>query len=226
LGALQPLKSKICYIYKTHIIVYNVVVNLLQAKRKELGLSQVDLAYAMGTKQSNISAYERGVLEPGSVIEQRLHALLQLNAQSAFCAGGVPTLASQVVELRNLLAMPRCKNDSDQDSIILRVIIDSHDRFAELDNQVDQQFYLMQPGSVGLHRADVALAGMAVHWSRQAGLPRVPNWTKNPDLFLLKPWFVDGGTQGTLLETFGVARGVPALRARGVFLAATNLDSI
>ncbi len=213
-------------IYNNLIVIYTGEVNLIQAKRRELGLSQVNLAFLMGTKQSNISAYERGVLEPGSVIEQRFAALLELHPQSVFCDGGFPTLASQVVELRELLARPQCKSVEDQDSVIIRALIDSHDRFGELNNQVDQQFFLMQPGPVGLHRADVAFAGMAVHWSRQGGLPRVPNWTRNPELFLQTPWFVDGGQEGNLLGSIGVARGVPALRARGIFLAATNLESV
>ena len=99
-------------------MIYTGEVNLIQAKRKELGLSQVNLAFLMGTKQSNISAYERGVLEPGSVIEQRFAALLELHPQSVFYGGGFPTLASQVVELREFLAGPQCKSVEDQDSVI------------------------------------------------------------------------------------------------------------
>jgi len=39
-------------------------VNPIAAKRKELGMTQEQAAYLLGTKQSNISSYERGVIEP------------------------------------------------------------------------------------------------------------------------------------------------------------------
>lgn len=203
-------------------------MNLIAAKRKELGLTQQQVARLLGTKQSNISAYEKEVLTPGSVVEQRFAALLALtaNPDSVYHNAEFPTLASQVVQLREFLATPRNTSADTQDSIILRVLIDTHDRFQELSSQTDQQFFLMQPGSCGVRRADVAFAGMAVHWARQAELPRVPNWTRNPDLFLEQPWFVDGGAEGSLMRALSIARGVPALRARGVFLAATNLESV
>lgn len=201
-------------------------MNPYLAKRKELGLTQAQVARLLGTKQSNVSAYERGVLEPGSVVESRFAALLDVHADSVFRAEGFPTLASQVAELRKFLSVPTCTTTDDQDGIILRVLIDSNDRFQELENKADQEFFVSQPGSVGLHRADVAFAGMAVHWARTAHLPRVPSWTRNPDLYLQQPWFVDGGGEGNLLGVFGLARGVPALRSRGVFLMETNLESI
>lgn len=203
-------------------------MNPIAAKRKELGLTQAQVARLLGTKQSNISAYEKEVLKPGSLVEQRFAALLdlQVDSESVYCSGAFPTLASQVVQLRELLDSSGHASIDDQDSIILRVLIDTHDRFQELTNQPDQKFFLLQPGSSGMHRADVAFAGMAVHWSRQARLERVPNWTRNPDLFLDQPWFLDGGEQGSLLRALSVARGVPALRARGIFLASTNLESI
>ena len=49
-------------------------MNPLLAKRKELGLTQTQVARLLGTKQSNVSAYERGVLEPGSAVERTLRA--------------------------------------------------------------------------------------------------------------------------------------------------------
>lgn len=209
-------------------MIYNSCVNPIAAKRKELGLTQAQVARMLGTKQSNISAYEKEVLKPGSVVEQRFAALLSLKVdpESVYCNCEFPTLASQVVQLRELLEMPQCVSADNQDSIILRTLIDTHDRFQELSNQSEQEFFLMQPGSSGLRRADVAFAGMAVHWSRQAGLPRVPSWTRNPELFLEHPWYVDGGDQGSIIRTLSIARGVPALRSRGVFLAATNLESV
>ena len=67
-------------------------MNPLLAKRKELGLTQAQVARLLGTKQSNVSAYERGVLEPGSAVEQRFVQLLGLRTDSIYCAGGFPYL--------------------------------------------------------------------------------------------------------------------------------------
>ena len=201
-------------------------MNPLLAKRKELGLTQAQVARLLGTKQSNVSAYERGVLEPGSVVERRLLGMLDLLADSIYCAGGFPTLASQSLELRKLLSLPRYEDREDQDSLIMRMIIDTNDRFVALSSLTDQQFFLTQPGAVGEHRADVAFAGMAVHWSRKAKLLRVPAWTQNPNLYLRSAWFLGAGESEPLARAIGVARGVPALRARGIFFAESNLESV
>ncbi len=205
---------------------YIIGVNPILTKRKELGLTQQQVAGFLGTKQSNVSAYERSVLEPGSAVEQRFAALLGLKADSVYCAGGFPTLASQSIELRNLLSLPRFAEREDQDSLIMRMIIDTNDRFVTLNSSQDQQFFLMQPGSTGEHRADVAFAGMAVHWSRKAQLPRVPSWTRNPSLYLRNVWFLGAGEREPLARAISIARGVPALRARGIFFAESNLESI
>ena len=55
-------------------------------------MTQEQAAYLLGTKQSNISAYERGVIEPGSAIEQRLSALLGLEKDTAY-RNHYPTLS-------------------------------------------------------------------------------------------------------------------------------------
>lgn len=47
-------------------------------------MTQEQVAYLLRTRPSNICAYERGVIEPGSVIEQRLATLLGLDQASAF----------------------------------------------------------------------------------------------------------------------------------------------
>jgi len=130
----------------------------MRAKRKELGLTQAQVARLLGTKQSNISAYERGVLEPGSVVEQRFAALLAVSVQTDTHKVHIPTLASQSVELRDLLDSPRFTESTTRDSLILRSLIDSNDRFASLHGLAEQQLFLMRPGPTGEHRADVAFA--------------------------------------------------------------------
>jgi transcriptional regulator with XRE-family HTH domain len=201
-------------------------MNPLVSKRKELGLTQTQLARMLGTKQSNLSAYERGVLETGSAVEQRFAVLLGLRTDSVYRYGVFPTLASQSVELRELLNQPRFAQRESRNSLIMRMLIDSNDRFVALDSLDEQQFFLMQPGPTGEHRADVALAGMAVHWSRKAKLDRVPAWTRNPQLHLKNAWFLGAGESEPLARAISIARGVPALRARGIFFAESNLASI
>jgi len=200
--------------------------NHMRAKRKELGLTQAQVARLLGTKQSNISAYERGVLEPGSVVEQRFAALLAVSVQTDTHKVHIPTLASQSVELRDLLDSPRFTESTTRDSLILRSLIDSNDRFASLDGLAEQQLFLMRPGPTGEHRADVAFAGLAVHLTRKAQLPRVPNWTRNPRLHLGEVWFMGLDERQPLARAISIARGVPALRARGIFLAESNLESV
>lgn len=57
----------------------------LKQAREEKGLSQAELADAVGLKQSTISQYENGSRKPGLVKAKRLSNILGISLDEFFC---------------------------------------------------------------------------------------------------------------------------------------------
>jgi len=209
-------------------------VNPIASKRKELGMTQEQAAYLLGTKQSNISAYERGVIEPGSAIEQRLSALLGLEKVTAY-RNHHPTLSSLTKELRDFLAHDartfrlghiRSKEELSLDVDILRHVIEMNDRFNDLELVSDQQFFLSEPGSTFNSEVDVLIAGMVVEWTRKTSLERVPAWVSARRRSHVQAWFVGMDGRTPLLQRRALTQGIPALRARAIFINRQEFESL
>ncbi len=197
-------------------------------------MTQEQAAYLLGTKQSNISAYERGVIEPGSAVEQRLAALLGLDQDSAY-RNNHATLSSLTKELRDFLAQDartfrlghiRSDQELALDVDILRHVIEMNDRFNDLELASDQQFFLSEPGSTFNSEVDALIAGMAVEWTRRASLDRVPAWVGTRRRSHVQAWFVGMDSRTLLLQQRALANGIPALRARGIFVNRRELESL
>lgn len=212
-------------------------MNTLLAKRQELGLTQAQVARMLGTKQSNISAYERGVLAPGSVIEQRFAGLLALTLDSQYRLFEVGTFASSAVSLRDFLlssgvhpsGLNAPKVETDRmlwETDVIRFMIELRDQFTHLDNCQDQGFFMSEPATTGNADIDALYAGMAVHLTRRSLLERVPRWT-NKRLRTNSPaWFPGLPDQHSILHREAMVNGIPSLRARGIFINRMNLESI
>lgn len=206
-------------------------MSALDDQRKHLGMSQKHVAYLLGTRQSNVSAYAAGTLAPGSLVETRLAAFLDLHVTTAHKGSWLGTVPSHAVELRDLLAAhggvgQEETRSPEVDLVILRHIIGMNDAFMQVDDIRDQAMFLAPPSSTGVRAVDALLAGMAVHWSRVAGLARAPLWTREPHLFLENPWWVGLSTSMTMLRSTAIVNGIPSLRARGVFLDRAALASV
>lgn len=218
-------------------MIYNGGVNLILAKRQELGLTQAQVARMLGTKQSNISSYERGVLAPGSVIEQRFAGLLALTLDSRYRSFEVGTFASSGVFLRDFLlssgvhpsGINKPNGETDRmlwETDVIRFMIELRDQFTHLDNSQDQTFFMSEPATTGNADIDALYAGMAVHLTRTSLLERVPRWT-NKRLRTNSPaWFPGLPDQHSILHRHAIANGIPSLRARGIFIDRKNLESI
>ena len=199
-------------------------------------MSQAHVASLLGTQQANISAYEAGSLTPGSVVEERMAELLALHVDTVHTASWLGTCASHAKAIKERLRRPlKCAQDSDQ--WLMRYVIGMNDGVnALLSNkpgtrtdesiQADVRLFLVQPQSTGDERSDALLAGMAVHWAREARLDRAPIWAHAPHLYLDEPWWVGAADTDTALRAQAFANGVPSLRARGIFLDRRTLESV
>lgn len=212
-------------------------MNPLLAKRQELGLTQTQVARMMGTKQSNISAYERGILAPGSVIEQRFAGLLALTLDSRYRSFEVGTFASSGVSLKDFLlssgahpgGLNAPKVETDRmlwETDVIRFMIELRDQFTHLDNSQDQEFFMSEPATTGNADIDALYAGMAVHLTRKSLLERVPRWTKKRLRTNSPAWFPGLPDQHSILHRDAMVNGIPSLRARGIFINRKNLESI
>ena len=212
-------------------------MNPIAAKRKELGLTQAQVARMLGTKQSNISAYEKQVLKPGSVVEQRFAALLELRTASPYCSFNVATIASSAVELKDFLlnsgvhrsglrapASETARMHWETD--VFRFMIELSNQFSMLTRSEDQALFMVEPAPTGNQDIDALYAGVAVHLARQSQLERVPAWTMHRMRSGSPAWFLGLPDRESVLHREAIAQGIPALRSRGIYVSRKNLESI
>lgn len=188
-------------------------------------MSQSQVAFLLGTRQSNISAYEAGTLQPGADVGSRIEALLRLTLATAHRNSWAGTLPSHSVALRTLLRNFR-GSAHERDLLILRSVIAMNDAFCQLSESADQALFLAKPNSTGAHDVDALLAGMSVHWCQKTDAPRTPAWTREPHLYLDESWWVAAEQHTPILRAQAFAHGVPSLRARGIFMDRRALASV
>jgi hypothetical protein len=208
----------------------------LKQHRLGLGMSQSHVAYLLGTQQANISAYEAGTLTPGSIVEERMAELLRLHESTVHTATWLGTCASHAKVLKENLQTTKHEGP-ELDLWLMRYVIGMNDSLnAALQAsdptrdahsiQADVRLFLAQPQSTGDQRTDALLAGMAVHWARNARLERAPSWTHARHLNLDEPWWVGLRKGDKSLKAQAFANGIPSLRARGIYLDRRTLESV
>jgi hypothetical protein len=199
-------------------------------------MSQSHVAFLLGTQQANISAYEAGTLTPGSIVEERMADLLRLHESSVHSGTWLGTCASHAKALKESLQATKHEGP-ELDLWLMRYVVGMNDSLNaalqagdtardEQSIQADVRLFLAQPQSTGDQRADALLAGMAVHWARNAKLDRAPSWTHARHLYLDEPWWVGLKKGDKTLKAQAFANGIPSLRARGIYLDRRTLESV
>ena len=192
----------------------------LRDARKRVNLTQAQAAQLLATSQANISAYERGRLQPGRLVSERIEALAALEPDSVYATYSASTIPSAAAQIRTDLSDNRSETD------MLRVVIQASDDFQKLTEPTDRAFFLTEPSPTGSKQWDALLAGLAVHLCRQAGLQSVPWWTTNPSLTLDHIWWFGRSAVVPDLRARAIREAIPSMRARGVFLGRRNLESV
>ncbi len=191
---------------------------VLRRGRLTLGITQAQAAELLGTSQANISAYERGHLDPGRVVGERIDALAALRSDSIYARYQASTMASVAAHLRSDLAGKTRVTD------MLRIAIQAADDFARIELQADQSLFLAEPSPTGSRKWDALLAGLAVHLCRNAHMERTPPWTRDPARTVDTVWWVDSDARANRAPLLRDA--LPSMRARGVILSRRNLESV
>lgn len=186
--------------------------------RSRLNLTQAQAAQLLATSQANISAYERGRLEPGRLVSERIDALAALTPDSVYSTYLARSIPSAAAQLRADLADDRSETD------MLRVVIQASDDFQKLTTPTDRAFFLCEPSPTGSKQWDALLAGLAVHLCRQASMNRAPVWTTDPSRASDFVWWVDSAAQDA--QALLMQAAIPSMRARGVIMSRRNLESV
>ncbi|MEI6374525.1 MAG: helix-turn-helix transcriptional regulator [Actinomycetes bacterium] len=194
-----------------------------RAQRERLGFSQAHTAFLLGTRQSNVSAYESGTLEAGHIVTARLDALNALEVNTAHCGTWAGTVPSHAIELARSI---KPLGGIERDLAVIREIIAMNDAFNALEAEADRALFLTQPTPTGYTDIDSLLAGLTVHWCRMTRMTRVPAWIRDRRLYLVSPWWVGNGSNAPKARSRALANGIPALRARGIFLDRATLQSV
>jgi len=187
--------------------------------RDRLGLTQAEAAGFLGTRQANVSAYERGRLQVGEGIRDRIESFSDLRAESSYAEGWPSTLASTAAAIRADLLSKVSETD------MLRLVIQAADDFARLTADEDRRFFLARPGATGSARWDALLAALAVDLCRRDGLDRTPAWTRQPDRYLGQTWWVGAASEVESLRALTLRDCPSAFRARGVMMGRQMLVS-
>ena len=192
----------------------------LREARLHLGLNQAQVAQLLATSQANVSAYERGRLQPGRLVAERITALSCLPSDSVYAGYAATTIPSAAAQIRTDLSTQRSELD------MLRVVINASDDFARLTSRPDRTFFLTEPSPTGSHRWDALIAGLAVHLCRIAQLDRAPMWTTDPSRTLDSIWWFGRSAEVAGMRPRALRDAIPSMRARGVMLARQNLESV
>ena len=196
------------------------LADVLRSSRLRLGITQGRTADLLGTRQSNVSAYEQGALLPGTDVAGRIRALANLATDSAYPRTSIGTLPAHAACLRKDLKAGRGPE------VLIRRIIQASDDFASLTDTADRNLFLTRPATTGDRRYDALLAGLAVHLCRQAGLERTPDWTREPDRYLSRIWWFGAAEDIPALRARVLQESPSSMRARGVMFSARELESV
>ena len=192
----------------------------LRDTRKRLGLTQAQAAGLLATSQANLSAYERGRIEPGRLVSERIEAFINLPTNSLYSTYLASTIPSAAAQIRTDLANNRSESD------MLRVVIQASDDFAYAQLEQDRIFFLSEPTPTGSRKWDALLAGLAVHLCRVTKMDRTPWWTTNPSLNLDSIWWFGRSDVVVDLRAQTLRESIPSMRARGVMFSRRNLESV
>lgn len=194
------------------------VVATLRARRRRHGLTQADVARALGTTQSAIARLEGGAVSP------RL-ATLQSYAR-ALGLDGVTIVDDPVATLASGVAA--CHRDGDVDGA-LRVIVQFLDETAGSDGAHLQGQLAREAPPTGRREWDAAIAA-AVAWRAREAAVRVPGWTAAPGRYLDGPWFpvaeVLGRPVSLALAAYLWAAAPADFTGRGVIIDSDSLRSV
>lgn len=111
------------------------------------------------------------------------------------------------------------------DSDRVRVLAQAVEDFQRLDDDQARHAFLAEPRLTGDVVWDAALAALAVHLCRMAGITKTPAWTRRPERYSPRFAWI-GLSANSTLQAYVFQRTPAYFKARGVMLNEANLVSV
>lgn len=192
------------------------VLTDLRRARDRSGLTQRELAQAVGSTQPSIARLEAGRVDP------RLGTVGELASRLGL------RLALRPLEGLDDVAVAIADDISRGDAEgAFRWVLQLLDDLHRLDEEMLEAHLRLEPPSTGDRRWDAMLAAAAEHVALQRGVPP-PGWSAAPSRFLDQWWFVILDLIGRVPKGFAVLAltSPPAFSVRGVMLDPASLVNV
>jgi transcriptional regulator with XRE-family HTH domain len=190
---------------------------LIRGARRQSGLTQRALAERAGTRQPTISAYETGHKIPSAATLERLvqatggHLTVVPDHTLPFTAVSVARRVGECVTQE-----PPQRNEA------LRWVVELIDEFRRTDPANRPAMVAQEPEPTGSRKWDALLAA-CVEWLCAAAGVAIPAWTRRPERFLDRWWFV---TPYRSLHASAFVHTPAPFANRGVFIHRSSLESV
>jgi transcriptional regulator with XRE-family HTH domain len=188
------------------------VSHLARSVRRSAGLSLRQLARRADLATSTVHRVERGELHPTVETVERIvtaagrRLVLEVPADSSGSVLGLGLAVAVAVE-------------ADDTSLVVRQAAELVSRFDHASADGRRQMLAVEPSPAGSEEWDAFLAGLA-EWLAVRGDVEPPAWTRRPDRFLRRGWWV---TPMRSLRAWEYAGTPVSLQRRGVYLHRESL---
>jgi transcriptional regulator with XRE-family HTH domain len=186
----------------------------LRQERLASGLTAAQIAYAAGTSEPNIAAYERGDKNPNPATEERIRRLLRAGATSPIFVNKLMTVPAAAAGVRHGIT------DGWSTADLLRVVRECLSNSRWVTTEADVAAFFSAPSTTGDRRWDALLAGAVEDLCIRSGRP-VPAWTNGHALATF--WFVG---DNRAFDAYALARSPLSLKIRGVMIDPDSLVSV
>lgn len=193
------------------------LVKKLVDRRQRLGISQEEVATALGVPQSNISRFENGKHEPQ--LSNVLAFARVLGARIDLCESGFEPMnpASCAIEVRTLL-----RESSPDVTTAFRVVAELISDWDLTANDRRSESVAQKPVTTGSPKFDALISGVVEMLCLRSGVP-APSWVSDPEYFLEEfQWF----TPVPNLEALAFSNTPTPIALRGVFVDENSLRSV
>ena len=186
----------------------------IRERRRLSGLTALQVARAIGTRETNIAAYERGDKTPSPATLARLLPAIDLGPTSAIFVNRLLTVPAAAAAIREGVRAGWATRD------LLRIVRESRANAKWVIDADELQVYLARPSTTGDRRWDALLAGSTENLALQMKTS-VPTWTGGHALPTF--WFVG---ESRFFDAYALAHSPASLKIRGVMVDPSDLESV
>jgi transcriptional regulator with XRE-family HTH domain len=186
----------------------------IRERRRLSGLTALQVARAIGTRETNVAAYERGDKTPSPATLARLMPAIDLGPTSAIFVNRLLTVPAAAAAIRKGVRAGWATRD------LLRIVRESRANAKWVIDADELQVYLAAPSTTGDRRWDALLAGSTENLALQRRMS-VPKWTRGHALPTL--WFVG---ESRFFDAYALAHSPASLKIRGVMVDPADLESV